>query len=373
MEYGPLRYRALDRDKTLGLKQHKGDYNSTHAALYSLIEGTGLVDSQHVSQYKRQFIPIPETILQSDASKLGWGAVCMEETIGGRGTPSEATAHINILELKAAFFALKSFAGEESNAHVQLQIDNTTAVSYVNNMGGTQSPELNALALDIWEWAIERSIWLSAVHIPGKENIGADKESRNFSNRHEWVLDKEVFHTIAESYPNLDIDLFATGLNNQLDTYCSWKPDPGSTHVDAFSVDWSKFTFYAFPPFSLVPWCVQKISQDKAQGNTNCPPLANPAMVPLAPSDALRQSTSSATKPHAASTSPLGSSAPSPQKLHLVCPLSGIPSENLTFLQRQQNLSWRHGEQGPRNNTRHISNSGWTFVVKGISITVNRM
>ena len=56
------------------------------------------------------------------------------------------------------------------------------------------------------------------------------------------------------------------GLNNQLDVYCSWKPDPGCTYVDAFSIDWSNFNFFAFPPFSLIPRCVQKISQDKAKG-----------------------------------------------------------------------------------------------------------
>lgn len=35
--------------------------------------------------------------------------------------------------------------------------------------------------------------------------------------------------------------------------------------MDAFSNDWSKFHFYAFPPFSLIPQYLQKIQQDKGK------------------------------------------------------------------------------------------------------------
>ena len=45
-------------------------------------------------------------VIQTDASKKGWGAVLGSQEIGGRWMDSEATNHINILELQAAFFAL---------------------------------------------------------------------------------------------------------------------------------------------------------------------------------------------------------------------------------------------------------------------------
>ena len=133
-------------------------------------------------------------------------------------------------------------------------------------MGGTKSTQLNNLAKEMWTWCINKNIWLSAVHIAGKLNTSADNKSRNFSDKHEWALSKEYFQEIVSVYPELNIDLFASRLNNQLDVYCSWKPDPGCTYVDAFSIDWSNFNFFAFPPFSLIPRCVQKISQDKAKG-----------------------------------------------------------------------------------------------------------
>jgi hypothetical protein len=63
----------------------------------------------------------------------------------------EQVEHINVLELQAAYFALKALCGQESELHIQIQLDNSTAVAYINNMGGTKSLKLNNLALEIWE------------------------------------------------------------------------------------------------------------------------------------------------------------------------------------------------------------------------------
>nr|CAH7712335.1 unnamed protein product [Callosobruchus chinensis] len=48
--------------------------------------------------------------------------------------------------------------------------------------------------------------------------------------------------------------------------YVSWGPDPDSFGVDAFTLDWSDYYFYAFPPFSLINRVVSKIKTDKATG-----------------------------------------------------------------------------------------------------------
>ena len=57
----------------------------------------------------------------------------------------EKEAHINYLELLAIFVALQSFENEIKNTHVQILADNTTAIAYVNHMGGKQG-ELDDLA-----------------------------------------------------------------------------------------------------------------------------------------------------------------------------------------------------------------------------------
>ena len=79
-------------------------------------------------------------------------------------------------------------------------------------MGGSKSPLLNALAKEIWNWCIERDIWVSAVHIAGKLNTSADNKSRKFSDKHEWSLSKAYFLEIFSTFPEPNIDLFASGL-----------------------------------------------------------------------------------------------------------------------------------------------------------------
>ena len=82
-------------------------------------------------------------IIQSDGSKKGLALVFEGQEIGGRSITSEASRHINILELEAAFFVLKSFGDKITGNHIQLHLDNTTIVAYMNNIGGSKSPEFN--------------------------------------------------------------------------------------------------------------------------------------------------------------------------------------------------------------------------------------
>lgn len=133
-------------------------------------------------------------------------------------------------------------------------------------MGGSKFTELNQLAFLFWEWCTTRHIWLFAVHIAGALNVRADEKSREFSDKQEWKLSELEFEHIVSRHPDLNIDMFASRLNHQLSTYCAWKADPGSCYTDLFSLDWNNHNFYAFPPFSLVPRCLQKIQQDNARG-----------------------------------------------------------------------------------------------------------
>lgn len=88
----------------------------------------------------------------SDASTSGWGAYCEGETTFGFWTDYEKKNHINYLELMAAFFGLKCFTKNLSNCEVLLRVDNTTAIAYINRMGGVQFPNLNEVTHMIWDY-----------------------------------------------------------------------------------------------------------------------------------------------------------------------------------------------------------------------------
>ena len=80
------------------------------------------------------------------------------------------------------------------------------------------------------------------------------------------MLDPQIFKRITNKFGSPEIDLFASRLNKQYAKYSSWRPDPEALFVDAFSVNWNNLFFYAFPPFSLIGRCLEKIHANQAEG-----------------------------------------------------------------------------------------------------------
>jgi len=139
-----------------------------------------------------------------------------------------------------------------------------SAVSYVNKLGGTKSKDLNTLMKKIWQWCQDKKICLTAEHLPGTQNVIADWYSRNVNDSSDWALDRDIFLQIQKLVGNLEVDLFASRLNHQLDKYVSWKPDPMSWATDAFLLCWKEIQGYAFPPFAMIGRCLAKTMKDKA-------------------------------------------------------------------------------------------------------------
>lgn len=204
--------------------------------------------------------------IYTDASRSGWGAVCKSEVGSGSWSTSQLSYHINFLELQAAFYGLKIFGSHLSNCNILLRIDNTTAIAYINRMGGVQFTHLNELARQIWKWCENRSVYIFASYIKSSDNIDADCASRQLSIDTEWELADFAFTQINKNFGLPDFDLFASIQNHKCERYASWKLDPQSEIIDAFTFNWKNIYFYAFPPFCLVAKVLQKIISDKATG-----------------------------------------------------------------------------------------------------------
>ena len=134
--------------------------------------------------------------------------------------------HINVLELKAILFGLRSLCDHICDSHIKILSDNTTAVHCINNMGSCRSVDCDKIVKLIWDWAIKRRLWLSSAHIPDRLNREADEESRKTELRIEWKLNRTIFHNMLEYfqyYP--ETDLFASRLNAQLLRFFWYRPD----------------------------------------------------------------------------------------------------------------------------------------------------
>ena len=259
----PLHFRALQRDKNIALNKNKSYESLLQLSPEAQADVSWWIHYLESWNGKSILDVKPETTIQSDASTKGWGAHMNGKRTGGLWSPEERELHINALELKAAFFALKCFLKDMTNVSVLLQLDNRTAVAYINKQGGTHSKLLNQMACELWEWALHQKIQILAVHIAGVTNQIADFESRNSQDSSDWQLNPSYFKQLMTVLCQCDVDLFANRLNAQLSKFYSWKPDPLAQGTDALSVPWTKMKPYAFPPFSLIGRCLARVRSEK--------------------------------------------------------------------------------------------------------------
>ena len=258
----PLHYRQLQSLKNTAL-QSGGNYNmkvSLNPACQEELQWW----IAHLNAWNGQAIltPPPDLVIETDASQQGWGAVCKEVRTGGLWSQNERLLHINCLELLAGAFAVKCFTKNQICLHVRLRMDNTTAIAYLNKLGGTRSLVLSNLVAELWSWALNRGMILSAEHLPGKWNTQADQESRHYQDSSDWHLDSSLFLALMKIRGPCQIDLFANRLNAQLPAFFSWKLDPQGLASDAFQQAWNTGRNYAFPPFCLIMKTLAKLREE---------------------------------------------------------------------------------------------------------------
>ncbi|KHJ94801.1 reverse transcriptase [Oesophagostomum dentatum] len=234
----------------------------------------------------------PDITMSCDASKAGWGAVCCGLKTGGRWSRDESLDHINLLELKAIYFGLKSFGKKWRDTTVLIESDNTAAIAYVKKRGGTKSKHMSTVAKQIWEWTLGKNIRLLVTHRPGIQNREADKESRTFTREHaEWSLDPQTALTVFTHFGKPEVDLFASRLNAKLPHYYSLNYDPGAERIDSFAQNWSGIFGYAFPPFNLIGRTIRKAICDGTRIILITPLWKSQSWFPLALEHACRPPT----------------------------------------------------------------------------------
>ncbi|XP_078660131.1 uncharacterized protein LOC144904859 [Branchiostoma floridae x Branchiostoma belcheri] len=264
----PLHFRSLQRLLITVLRVTRGHWEQlvplTESARADLRWWT-----DHLPRHNSRPIlsPAADIVVETDASTAGWGGYSNGVHTGGRWSVEEGQAHINILELRAASLTVRAFCKELVSKHVKVLTDNVTVVAYLNRLGGTRSQTLLDIALDLWEWCVNRDLYITAEHVPGKENVRADYNSRHFSLATEWTLDRHTFLALQATFPRLmkGVDLFASRTNYQLPQYVSWHPEPEAIGTDAFTMNWNRWDLpYAFPPFMLVAPTLRKAREDRA-------------------------------------------------------------------------------------------------------------
>lgn len=213
----------------------------------------------------------PVVQIATDASQTGYGGTILHTKYSAQGfwPNSIATRCSNYREILAVYLTLVSFKEIVKGHTVQILSDNVATVSYLVCMGGP-SRQLSEIASNIWGFAIQNNISLSAKYLQGIQNKVADGLSR-LASSYEWKLHTRIFQYLNIKWGPFSVDRFANMSNTQLARYNSLFLDPMTMGVDAFSQCWSGENNYLNPPIRLMNRVLDKIIADRAVATLICP------------------------------------------------------------------------------------------------------
>lgn len=123
VQYATLHYIVLVNEKEQCLKPEKGNF----VAKITLSEIANRELNWWFENIHSSFCSIVrkpvDTLLQTDSSGTGWGAYLSETNrkAGGHWSYIKQMLHINLLELKAALIAVKTFFSSLRNIHICIQ------------------------------------------------------------------------------------------------------------------------------------------------------------------------------------------------------------------------------------------------------------
>ncbi|XP_016107777.1 uncharacterized protein, partial [Sinocyclocheilus grahami] len=205
-----------------------------------------------------------QSMLNTDASARGWGAMCSGNAAAGLWSGPRLQWHINCLELQAVWLALRRFKSLLHDKHVLVRTDSTATVAYINHQGGLRSRRMSQLARHLLLWSQKHLRSLRAVHIPGELNRAADELSRQPALPGEWRLHPETVQLIWRRFGDAQVDLFASPDTSHCQWFYSLAEGPLGT--DALACSWPRgLRKYAFPPVSLLAQTLCKVREDEEQ------------------------------------------------------------------------------------------------------------
>ena len=123
---------------------------------------------------------LPITDAQTDACSTATGAYFWGDWVYSylpADAPQVAPMHINYKEAFAIYIAARRWAPFWANHHVIIQCDNEAAVAMINK-GSTRNTTVMAWLRHLFWLSAVHNFHTTAIHIPGKNNIVADRISR---------------------------------------------------------------------------------------------------------------------------------------------------------------------------------------------------
>ena len=188
-------------------------------------------------------------------------AACGKYSTVENWSKEESSFHITVLEMAAAFFAVKTYAATLSEISIHLRVENTATLAWINRQNAPNETA-HLLLKEFWKFCAEKQIWVHASYISSSRYKVADKESRKLRHNLEWSLKEKFFEKTVENFGPVTTDLFASRVNCEVNRYYSYSLEPESIWADAFSyrlkmtfpVNYLKYLIFLFPLVSFLQY-----------------------------------------------------------------------------------------------------------------------
>ncbi|CAG2202950.1 unnamed protein product [Mytilus edulis] len=180
-----------------------------------------------------------QSVVYSDASNTGYGGYIVETPFNiahGMWSECESTKSSTWKELNAVKHILLSMVDILKDKRIKWFSDNQNVVSIVAK--GSMKPELQDIALCIFENCLTHNISIDAEWVPRTFNEKADFISR-IIDYDDWGVGEQLFTYLDSLWGPHEIDWFANDDNHKLTVFYSRYWTMNSIGLDAFTVNWN--------------------------------------------------------------------------------------------------------------------------------------
>ena len=150
--------------------------------------------------------------------------------------------------MAAALYALKIYTRDVSNCNIQLKVDSTSFLAWINKKTAPNKA-IFLIVKEFWEYCMGRNLWVSASYVNTNKNVVADKVSRKLRNNLEWSLQTPIFEKIRLVYGPVTIDFFASQINARVGRFYSIPQTLKLVVMMLFHFHGSRNIFMHFPSF----------------------------------------------------------------------------------------------------------------------------
>ncbi|XP_071129462.1 uncharacterized protein [Mytilus edulis] len=226
---------------------------------------------EHVNVKKFSSDVSCQSVVYIDASNTGYGGYVVETPFNiahGMWSECEASKSSTWKELNAVRNILLSMINVLKDKRIKWFSDNQNVVTIVEK--GSMKPELQDIAMCIFENCLIHNISIDVVWVPRTLNEKADFISR-IIDYDDWGIDEQLFMYVDSLWGPHEIDWFANDDNHKLTVFYSRYWTVNSMGIDAFTINWQGANGWFVPPVCLVSKVISYMRQCFAHGTLVLP------------------------------------------------------------------------------------------------------